>query len=191
MSMSGGGQLSRPVAEPPDHGRGAAAPSVTLVIYGDYECPYTTAAYRSVQGVEQVLGDDLRFVFRHFPLTHKHPHAEGAAEAAEAAAVQGRFWEMHDRLFQSRRALRADDLRRHAVDAGLDLDRFEADLAGDAPRDRVALDVESGRESGVGGTPTIFIDGQLYEGRYDRDTLLDVLAAAAAGQGRTTRGRAG
>ena len=145
--------------------------------YGDYECPYSRQAYREIERVEHQLGDGVRFAFRHFPLTQIHPHAADAATAAEAAALQGRFWEMHELLFHRQKALEVDDLRRYAAEIGLDLHRFDQDRAGDSVLRRVARDMSSGIESGqVLGTPTLFIDDVLHRGGYDAPTLIDALA---------------
>jgi protein-disulfide isomerase len=170
--------LTVPIDSERDHTRGGPAGSVTLVEYGDYECPYSRAAYRSVERIEGRLGDRMRFVFRHFPLRDIHPHAQMAAEAAEAAAEQGRFWEMHDLLFHRQRALEPADLRRYAGELGLDLDEFDAALAGGRGRARIEEDIASGERSGVLGTPTLFIDGVLYEGSYAPDELEHALIAA-------------
>jgi protein-disulfide isomerase len=148
-----------------DHARGPEE-AITVVEYGDYECPYSRAAYRYARRFEQRPGaPSLRFVFRHFPLTKKHPHAQLAAEAAEAAAAQGRFWEMHELLFRRPTALEPDDLRDRAADLALDTERFDSELASHAHADRVAADAASGRASGVDGTPVLFFDGVRRFGR--------------------------
>jgi protein-disulfide isomerase len=146
-----------------------------LLEYGDYECPYSRAAYREIQLVEQEL--DFRFAFRHFPLTEIHPHALAASAAVEAAAMQGRFWEMHDLLFHRQKALGDDDLRGYARDLGLDPARFDADWRGDQVLARIVRDVESGTASGeVLGTPTLFFDGAVYRGSYDARALFEMLS---------------
>jgi protein-disulfide isomerase len=165
-----------PLDEAVDHVRGAASAPLILE-YGDYECPYSRRAYREIQRVEAQLGDGVRFAFRHFPLTEIHPHALAASAAAEAAAGQGRFWDMHELLFHRQKALEDDDLRRYAAELGLDTARFESDWTGEAVLGRIRRDVESGLASGeVRGTPTLFIDGVLHSGGYDAATLLEVLA---------------
>jgi protein-disulfide isomerase len=170
--------LLEPIDETVDHVRGAAGGHLILE-YGDYECPYSRQAYREIQQVERRVGDGVRFAFRHFPLTQIHPHAAEAATAAEAAALQGRFWEMHDVLFHHQQALEVDDLRGYARELGLDLDRWEADRVGDAVLRRVARDMSSGIDSGeVLGTPTLFIDGAVHGGGYDAATLLAALGMA-------------
>jgi len=165
-----------PLDETVDHIRGPASARVVLE-YGDYECPYSRRAFRSIQRVESRVSAGIRFAFRHFPLTEIHPHALGASLAAEAASAQDRFWEMHELLFHRQKALEVDDLRRYATELGLDLARFERDRGGEEASARVLRDVRSGVASGeVQGTPTIFIDGAVYRGGYDTETLLDMLA---------------
>jgi protein-disulfide isomerase len=180
--------LAVPVGER-DHTRGSASAPVTLVQYGDYECPYTRRSQPIVRGLEQRLGERLRFVFRHFPLSRIHPHAEAAAEAAEAAEAQGRFWAMHDYLFAHQRALEEEDLAHYAADLGLDRDRFAADLAGHVHAPRVQNDLVGGIRSGVQGTPTFFINGARHEGAYDLETLLAAIEAAGT-DGTLDEGRA-
>jgi protein-disulfide isomerase len=164
-----------PLDEAVDHVRGPG--TATLIVeYGDYECPYSRQAYRSIERVEARLTGGVRFAFRHFPLTEIHPHALAASLAAEAAALQGRFWEMHELLFHHQRALEEDDLRGYASELGLDVARFERDLRGEAALECVRRDVRSGLASGeVRGTPTLFIDGVVHRGGYDAPTLLDAL----------------
>jgi len=158
-----------------DHFRGPADVRV-IVEYGDYECPYSRQAYRAIQRVETELDGAMRFAFRHFPLTKIHPHALAASRAAEAAALQGRFWEMHDLLFHRQKALEDDDLRHYGAELGLDVERFDNDRAGEPVLDRIERDFRSGIESGeVQGTPTLFIDGVVYLGGYDAESILGVL----------------
>jgi protein-disulfide isomerase len=157
---------------------GPAAAPLTLVEYGDYECPYCGAAYPIVKEIERTLGDELRSVFRNFPLSEIHPHALEAAEAAESAAAQGRFWEMHDRLFENQKRLRTTDLLTHAQALGLDVERIETELEEHAFEARVWDDFLSGVRSGVNGTPTFFINGIRHNGSYDLETLLGALRAA-------------
>jgi protein-disulfide isomerase len=155
-----------------DHVRGG--PEGRLIVeYGDYECPYSRAAFRQIERVESELGDRVRFAFRHFPLTEIHPHALAASAAAEAAALQGRFWAMHQLLFRRQKALEDDDLRRWAAEVGLDLERFDADRASAGVLARIRRDVESGLATGeVLGTPTLFIDGVVHRGPYDAGSLM-------------------
>jgi protein-disulfide isomerase len=175
-------KLTLPVGER-DHWQGPDAAPVTLVEYGDYECPHCGRAYPIVKEVQARLGDRLRFVFRNFPLTQSHPHAQHAAEAAEAAAAQGRFWEMHDRLYESQAALADTDLERHGADLGLDAARLAAELAAHTYAPRVREDFMSGVRSGVNGTPTFFINDLRYDDSWDADTLSAVLAAVAESAG--------
>lgn len=161
-----------------DHVRGPADAVVTLVEYGDFECPYCGAAEPVVRDVVASFGHQLRFVFRHLPLVDVHEHAELAAEAAEAAAAQGMFWEMHDVLLGHQDALTVDDLVRYASDLGLDLDRFSANLSSRRYALRVTRDVASAEDSGVAGTPTFFINGRRHHGPYDIASLMSAVAAA-------------
>ena len=169
--------MIEPLEEDVDHVRGPAGARL-IVEYGDYECPYSRQAYRNIERLQQRGDADVRFAFRHFPLTGIHPHALAAAEAAEAAALQGRFWEMHELLFHRQKALEDDDLRRYAVELRHDPARFDVDRAGEAVLERIGRDVRSGEASGeVLGTPTLFIDGFVHRGGYDVETLLEALAA--------------
>jgi protein-disulfide isomerase len=166
-----------PLDEKVDHVRGA--PAGHLVIeYGDYECPYSRQAFHAIEHVEQQLGGDMRFAFRHFPLTGIHPHALAAAAAAEAAALQGRFWDMHELLFHRQKALEDGDLLGYAAQLGLDVAAFDRDRVSVAVVERIRRDVDSGRATGeVLGTPTLFIDGAVHRGGYDPPTLLAALAS--------------
>ena len=171
--MSGTGNRLEPLDEAVDHVRGAAGAALILV-YGDYECPYTRQAYRAIQRLEEA--QQIRFAFRHFPLTEIHPHALAGSRAAEAAAAQDRFWEMHDTLFHRQKALEDDDLRRYAGELGLELASFDRDRSSERVLARIRRDVRSGRGSDqVRGTPTIFIDGGLYGGPYDVEALTSAL----------------
>jgi protein-disulfide isomerase len=164
-----------PLDDAIDHVRGSAGR--VIVEYGDYECPYSRRAYREIERVEQRLGDAVRFAFRHFPLTEIHPHALAASAAAEAAALQGQFWNMHERLFHHQAALEADDLLRYAAELELDVARFDTDMRSDPVLERVRRDVQSAVASGqVQGTPTLFIDGVVHRGGYDAAALLEALA---------------
>lgn len=149
-----------------------------LLVYGDYECPYTRQALTNVAEVRGQLGETLVFAFRNFPLTDIHPHALQAALAAEAADFQGRFWEMHDLLFRRQSALTDDDLVAHAASIGLDRARFLADFAAQKGLPRIEADVESGIRSGVEGTPSIFINGKPHRDAYDSKSLIDALRSA-------------
>jgi len=161
-----------------DHVRGPDSAPVVLE-YGDYECPYSRQAFRSIEQLERDLGSGVRFAFRHFPLTETHPRALAAATAAEAAALQGRFWEMHERLFHHQHALEDDDLRAHAREVGLDLPRFERDRSAAETLARVQRDRASGEATGhVNGTPTLFIDGVVHRGGFDPASLREALGPA-------------
>ncbi len=175
---------NRPSLTPPvsarDHIIGPPSAPVTLVEYGDYECPYCGQAHPVVKEIAREMGGELCFVFRHFPLTRVHPHAERAAEAAEAAGAQGRFWQMHDLLFENQDALEDADLLSYARMLGLDLARFALELDNGVYTARVRADFLSGVRSGVNGTPTFFINGWRHEGSFDLPTLLQAVVAAAA-----------
>ena len=147
----------------------------TLTEYGDFECPYCGNAYPDVKRVRELLGDRLTFEFRHFPIESRHPHAFQAAEAAEAARAQGRFEEMHDLLFENQRRLERDDLVGYARQLGLDAERFERDLDTHAHEDKIRADQREALERGVAGTPTFFVNGELYEGFYDSESLAHAL----------------
>jgi protein-disulfide isomerase len=139
--------------------------------------PYSRRAFREIERVEKRLGEGVRFAFRHFPLTEIHPHALAASLAAEAAALQGRFWAMHELLFRRQRALAEGDLRRYASELGLDVVRFERDRLSLTVLERVRRDVQSAIASGeVRGTPTLFIDAVVHRGSYDATTLLETLS---------------
>ena len=180
MSTQWEPRLTLPVADDRDHVQGPADAAVTLLEYGDYECPFCGAAYPIVKQVQETMGERLRFVFRNFPITTAHPHAEQAAEAAEAAAAQGQFWPIHDLLYENQRHLETDDLIAYASRLGLDVPRFQRELADHVHAARVREDFMSGVRSGVNGTPTFYIDGERYEGSYDAEPLLDALKQAAA-----------
>jgi Na+/H+ antiporter NhaA len=171
--------LAVPVDPERDHVRGADQAPVTLVEYGDYECPFCGLAEPVIR---ELLADDgdLRYVWRHLPLTDVHPHALLAAEGAEAAARQGSFWPMHDQLLTHQDALTADDLLRYAAQLGLDTGRFTADLRRHAGEAKITEDVDSADLSGVTGTPTFFVNGKRHRGAYDIDTLADAVRAAKA-----------
>lgn len=177
MSHGETSTLARPVSER-DHIRGANDAPVTLVQYSDYECPYCGDIYPIVRRIQNRLGTRLRFVFRNFPLTQQHSYAQQAAEAAEAANAQGRFWEMHDLLYQNQNALSRDDLVRYAAELDLDTDRFVAELDAGTHAQRVRDDFLSGIHSGVNGSPTFYINGERYDGPLEFDALLAALADA-------------
>jgi Na+/H+ antiporter NhaA len=169
--------LAVPVGPDRDHVRGPDQAPVTLVEYGDFECPYCG---RAEPVVRELLADygDLRYVWRHLPLTDGHPHAQLAAEAAEAAASQGKFWQMHDQLLGHQDALTVKDLIRNAGQLGLDTERFTRDLRDHTGQAKIAADVDSADLSGVSGTPTFFINGRRHHGAYDISTLSQAVRTA-------------
>jgi protein-disulfide isomerase len=162
-----------------DYAQGPATALVTLVEYGDFECPFCGQAYPIVKAIQDRFGDQLRFVWRNFPLAQAHPHAQGAAEAAEAAGAQGAFWGMHDLLFAHQDALGERFYIQCATALGLDVDRFRRDLTDHAYASRVREDFLSGVRSGVNGTPTFFINGRRHDGPWDADSLAAAIAAAS------------
>ena len=171
--------LSDDVDPERDHVRGSPDAPVTLVEYGDYECPYCGQAEVVIRELLDSFGDDLRYVWRHLPLNDVHPNAQMAAEAAEAAAAQGAFWEMHDRLLDQ--PGRADPRGPRAAtrrSSGLDVERFWDDLRRHEHAERIAEDVASADASGVAGTPTFFINGRRHQGAYDVETLTAAVTAA-------------
>jgi Na+/H+ antiporter NhaA len=170
--------LSEDVDPARDHVRGSDDAPVTLVEYGDYQCSYCGQAEIVIRDLLDSFGDDLRYVWRHLPLNDVHEHAQMAAEAAESAADQGKFWEMHDLLLDHQGDLEPSDLARYANDVGLELPRFWEDLRGREHAPRIALDVASADESGVAGTPTFFINGRRHQGAYDTNTLTAAVRAA-------------
>jgi Na+/H+ antiporter NhaA len=171
--------LAVPVDDDRDHVRGPRDAPVTLVEYGDFECPYCGQAEGIIRELLRDFGD-LRYVWRHLPLSDVHPQAQLAAEASEAAADQGRFWEMHDALLDHQDALKVRDLMRHAEELGLEMERFTNHLRKRKGAGRIAEDVESADMSGVSGTPTFFVNGRRHYGAYDVDTLSAEVRAARA-----------
>jgi NhaA family Na+:H+ antiporter len=169
--------LRRPIDPGRDHLLWGAAgrDGVTLLIYGDYLCPYCRRIRGVIKRIHQALGDRLTYVFRQFPNERAHPGAEFASRAAEAAALQGRFWNMHDAHYAREPPLTREHVIDAAVSAGLDMQRFERDLADPAVAARVDEDLADGRRNGVTGTPTIFIDGQRYDGAWDLYSMLEAL----------------
>jgi protein-disulfide isomerase len=157
-----------------DHYRGRLDAPMQLVVYGDYECPYTQRAIAQTRTVREQLGDNLVFVFRNFPLIEIHRHALHAAEAAEAAGRQDRFWEMHDRLFEHQSELTDTDLVRHARLLNLDEAQFAQDRAAEPVFRKIAEDVATGESSGVQGTPTLFVNGHFHQGSYQAPDLIKV-----------------
>jgi len=178
MTAYGTSRLAIPVSER-DHILGPATAPVTLVEYGDYECPYCGMAYPVVEALREQLGSRLRFVYRHFPLMQMHPHALPAAEAAEAARAQRKFWEMHGTLFTHQQALDDDSLLEYATALGLETTQFARALATHAYEGRVREDFTGGVRSGVNGTPAFFINSLRYDGPRDFDSFLAVLEEVA------------
>ncbi|MDQ4145307.1 MAG: Na+/H+ antiporter NhaA [Actinomycetota bacterium] len=192
VRFAGEGHLAPPIADLAeevdpfvDHIRGPLDAPVTLVEYGDFECPYCGRAEPVIRDLSRSFGNDLAFVFRHLPLDDVHEHARLAAEAAEAAAAQGFFWEMHDVLMATDE-LSAKDIARYAEEIGLDVDRFMSDLQERRHAPRVDRDISSADESGAAGTPTFFINGRRYQGRHDAASMADAVKKAYQ-QASTTR----
>ena len=179
MTEQATARLALPVSER-DHVQGPATALVTLVEYGDYECPYCGQAHPIVKELQERLGDRLRFVFRNFPLTNAHPHAAHAAEAAEAAAAQGKFWEMHDYLYEHQRTLDDPRLLQAAAQLGLDTARFQQEMGAHTHAARVREDFLSGVRSDVNGTPSFFVNGVRHDESYDLETLVAALERAGA-----------
>jgi protein-disulfide isomerase len=150
------------------------------VEYGDYQCPYCGQAYPIVEKLLETFSDSLRLVFRNLPLADVHPHAEAAAEMAEALGLQGRFWAMHDVLFENQRDLSDAALRRYAKGVGADVGRVRKDLAGGGPRQRVEADFEGAIRSGANGTPTFFVNGVRYDGSWQYEAIAAFLEEALA-----------
>jgi len=165
-----------------DHTQGPINAAITLVQYGDYECPYTRLSRHSVHQLQREFSDNLRFVFRHFPLEEIHPHARAASAAAEAAARQTDFWTMHDYLFEHQQALEDADLERYVVKLGLDSDRFSRDRTSRQVENRIERDLASGERSGVTGTPTFYVNGIRHEGGYDLESLRSAILAHIDGR---------
>ena len=163
-----------------DHVLGPPNPEIVLVEYGDFECPFCAQIEPVLRALRRSLPNSLLFAFRHFPLAEAHPHSFHAAEAAEAAGAQGKFWQMHDCLFANQEALEDDDLIDYAAAVGCNLDQFIGDMAESRYAARVREDFLSGVRSGVNGTPTLFINGMRYDGPRDLDSLLVAVEQVAA-----------
>lgn len=158
-----------------DHIQGPADAPIQLLEYGDYECPYCGEAHAVVQALREEFGERLCFAYRNFPLTQAHPHAEHAAQCAEAAGAQGKFWEMHDLLFQNQEALEPEDLAQYAAILGVDVPRLINELQTGVYAPRVREDFQAGVRAGVNGTPTFFINGERFDGVPDFESLLAAL----------------
>ncbi len=167
-------RLTVPVG-PGDHVQGPDDAPVTLVEYGDYECPYCGLAHPIVKRIQRAMGQNLRFVFRNFPLTEAHPHALHAAQAAEAAALQDKFWQMHDTLFENQETLEDEDLVAFAQELGLNLNKWRRDFSSEQVTTKIEEDLSSGIRSGVNGTPTFFINGERHDGSFEYEELLAAL----------------
>lgn len=174
MSAHVQSQLAQAITER-DHIRGSLHAPVKLVEYGDFQCPYCGQAHLILQAIEGQMGDQLCFAFRHFPLTNIHPFAEHAAEATEAASAQGRFWDMHDMLFENQDALSDEDLVGYAAELRLDTRRFADDLVSGLYRARIREDFTTGVHSDVNGTPSFYINGMRYDGGMDIDSMMEAL----------------
>ena len=170
-------KLTLPIAGR-DHIQGPIDAPMTLVEYGDYECPYCGEAHYVVKAVQKRLGDRLCFAFRNFPLVNSHPHAEHAAEAAEAAHAQGKFWDMHDALFENQQALDDEDLAQYAAALDLDADRLIREIGAGMYIERIREDFQAGTRAKIDGTPAFFINGVLYEGEPEVDSFLEVLSGS-------------
>lgn len=171
MSIDNENLLADPVTER-DHALGAATAPITIVEYGDYECPSCLNALPILAQVRERLGDRVRFVFRHFPQSSIHPHASVAAEAAEAAADQGKFWEMHEALFRRQKELADVDLSHLALTLGLEIYKFETSRTREIHHRRIKADFDGGVRSGVQKTPTLFINGAKYDGSITADSII-------------------
>jgi protein-disulfide isomerase len=158
-----------------DHAQGPENAPITLVEFGDYQCPYCADVHSMIQSIIKTMGANLRFVFRHMPLNEVHPFAQYAAEAAEAAGAQGKFWEMHDAIYDHQSDLGSDLLHRLALMLNLDIPRFEAELEARRYRPRVKRDFMGGMRSGVAATPTFFINGDRYDGIIGERAMIAAL----------------
>lgn len=163
-------QLKNPVTNK-DHTRGPETAPLELVEYGDYQCPSCGEAYLVLKGVQQQLGNQVKFIFRNFPLA-EHPDAFGAAMAAEAAGLQHKFWEMYDLLYNNQLYLGSNDISGYAEQIGLDMQRFERDIRSEALASKIQADFDGGESSGVTGTPNFYINGEKYDGDWEGEGLL-------------------
>jgi protein-disulfide isomerase len=170
--------LKPPVSEK-DHLQAETTAPIELLEYGDYQCPHCGRAYPIIKSIQKKMGDKLKFVFRNFPLAESHPYAINAAIATEAAAAQGKFWEMHDIVFEHQRDLSDTALVKLAKQIGLDIEQFENDFDRQQTQDKVETDFESGVRSGVNGTPAFFINGKKYNDSWEEEVLLEYLESLA------------
>ncbi len=162
-----------------DHRRGAPGAPLELVMFGDFQCPFCLGAQKSLRRVRERLGERLLFGFRHLPIAAKHPLAMEAAEASEAAAAQGRFWDYHDALYPSQPKLSRETLLQVGRELGLDAERIAAEIDAGAHRERIERDLASAEASGVTGTPTFFVNGERFYGAYDASSLIEALEGGA------------
>ncbi len=176
MSQTTDADLKPPLEEI-DHVRGEPGAELELVMFGDFQCPFCLGAQSVLRRVHKRLGDRLRFGFRHLPIPEKHPMALVAAEASEAAAAQGRFWEYHDALYLEQPKLSRETVLRVAADLGLDADRVAAELEAETHLPRIERDLASAGASGATGTPTFFVNGARFSGAYDAGSLVEALEA--------------
>jgi protein-disulfide isomerase len=168
---------------PRDHVQGASTAGVTLLEYGDYECPYCGAAYPIVKELQKRVGAAMKFVFRNFPLENAHPHAKIAAESAEVVGATGKFWEMHDTLYENQDALEPEDLLTYAERLGVPRAKFTTEVKRPVYDERIREDFTSGVRSGVNGTPTFYINGVRHNGSYELEELLDAVNSAGSPSG--------
>jgi NhaA family Na+:H+ antiporter len=172
-------ELLSPALETVDHVRGEPGAPLELVMFGDFQCPFCLGAQSVLRRVRERLGDRLLFGFRHLPIPERHPLAPMAAEASEAAAAQGRFWEHHDALFAAQPRLSPETIFEVSGDLGLDVERMRAEVDSGVHRDRIARDLASAEASGATGTPTFFVNGKRFFGAYDAGSLVEALDDAA------------
>jgi len=165
----------KPPVNSKDHFQGDMNASIELVEYGDYQCPHCGHAYPIIKSIQNRLGDKLKFIFRNFPLAEVHPNAMNAAVAAETASSQGKFWEMHDIIFEHQEHLKDTDLIRYAARIGLNIQQFTSDFEKPQFLNKVDTDFESGVISGVNGTPSFFINGEKYNGSWEEEDLIQYL----------------
>ncbi|MBF5041991.1 disulfide bond formation protein DsbA [Aggregicoccus sp. 17bor-14] len=163
---------------PEDHVSGSPSAPVMLLEYGDYQCPFCGRAQAEVERLRQALGSRLCLVFRHFPLTQAHPYAEQAAEAAEAAGAEGRFWEMHQLLYENQDDLSLEALIEYAGMLDLDVDAFASSVQEHRFHDKIRRDFMTGVRSGVNGTPTFFINGHRHDGAFSAEALLEAISGS-------------
>jgi protein-disulfide isomerase len=167
--------MLRPPVSDKDHSQGSGSAPIVLVEYGDYQCPHCGRAYPILKKIQKQLGDDLRFVFRNFPIEESHPQAVQAAVASEAAALQNKYWQMHDALFEHQRDLSQDSILNLAKTIKLDIKQFTTDIRNENLFKKVESDFESGARSGVNGTPGFFVNGQHYYDNWDYEYFLNYL----------------